>query len=279
MNLVTDTNIWYDISINTIDVVKIKSAGFKLIATPTSLLEIASKLSTKTFSERKEAAHSVMLYADEIAVDTETHLSKIWGINNNINAAINWKLGFQVISEASSFDEIEKGIFDFTNKEIRKINTSIASIWRDYHWSDFVEKVEEAIEPYIPDYKNSRLSGKVKYLNNQKAKIFSEAILSKKCQDALYRATFLRVILCNNLSPKTIPTDEQYKKAKPALSPYVMAYSKYLINCSTRYMPHHNDLGDLECFIYLQDNNSIFTKDKRWLDIAKEVCPNSVFNA
>jgi hypothetical protein len=279
MDLIADTNIWYDISAKLIDVDKLKENGCKLIATPISLLEITSKLSIKTFTERKYAAQSVILYADEIASDTETHLSKIWGINNPSSTSINWKLGFQVISEASSFKEIEEGIYDFANNEIRRINTNLVLVWRDYHWNDFVKKVEEAIEPYIPNYNESRLTGKVKYLNTEKAKIFSEAILSQECQEVLYKATFLRVILCNNLNPQTIPTNEQNSYAKTVLTPYIEAYSKYLIKCSTQFMPHHNDFGDLECFIYLQDNNMIFTKDKRWLSIAQEVCPNLVFNA
>jgi hypothetical protein len=38
-----------------------------------------------------------------------------------------------------------------------------------------------------------------------------------------------------------------------------------------------NDFGDSECFVYLQDENKLVTREKRWSTIAKQVCPTHYF--
>jgi len=48
--------------------------------------------------------------------------------------------------------------------------------------------------------------------------------------------------------------------------------------CATECSPHVSDLGDSECFIYLQGTNSFLSSDKRWVRIARKVCPNNVFD-
>jgi predicted nucleic acid-binding protein len=53
MNLISDTNVWYDIATGARDPRIRKSGGNRLIATPITFLEIASKIKDSTSSSGK----------------------------------------------------------------------------------------------------------------------------------------------------------------------------------------------------------------------------------
>jgi hypothetical protein len=36
------------------------------------------------------------------------------------------------------------------------------------------------------------------------------------------------------------------------------------------FAPDPNDLGDLECFIYLQGTTQVVTSERRWIELAKK---------
>jgi hypothetical protein len=62
-----------------------------------------------------------------------------------------------------------------------------------------------------------------------------------------------------------------------ALAPYLDAYIEYIHGCATSFAPQANDFGDSECFVYLQDENKLVTREKRWTTIARQVCPAHYF--
>src|ERR1035441_9652847 len=112
MRLIADANIWYDIANSRVAPEQFRTYKDGLFATPTSLLEIASGISDKTFRERKGAAASVVQHATGVVEDTETHLARLWKVEAELEQ-ISWMNGFQAIAAAESPSELESGIADF----------------------------------------------------------------------------------------------------------------------------------------------------------------------
>lgn len=50
--------------------------------------------------------------------------------------------------------------------------------------------------------------------------------------------------------------------------------ARYLITaCASEFAPQPNDLGDSECFLYLQEDRRLLSSDVRWVKIARRACP------
>lgn len=277
MNLIADTNIWYDISRGLRDPSILKQKGHKLFAQPTSLLEISSKISDHTLKERRAAAKAVLDHADDIMTSTEIHLTKIWNLESE-DAPIDWRQGFAAIAGAKNLSELERGVVDIEAFVIRSLNVKVSNIWRTYHWEDFKNKVEDAIDEHKPGYKNARRQGKTLHMNKHEGAKFEFMITSPCAQKAILLGMYERALKVIGKKFEN-PTDQQISEAVLSLGPYVKAYSRYLVKCATIFVPDSNDFGDLECFIYLQDQNRLLTSEKRWIGIANEICPKFIFDA
>ena len=99
MNLIADTNVWYDIHSGNRDPKVLKSGNHRLIATPTSFLEIASGIVERTLSERTGAAKAVLAHADDIADDSESHIARLWRLP--APSTFPWMEGFKAIANAT----------------------------------------------------------------------------------------------------------------------------------------------------------------------------------
>ena len=271
MDLICDTNVWYDIGTGRRNPAILKANGDRLIATPMSLLEIASLIDDHNINERKHAAIAVIRYADEVADDCEYHLANMWGLNPQ-KANVPWGEAFKAISGANSEAELIAGVDDFADMVRRKINVPLTKTWRTYHWDDFRDKVVEAIDNFVTGYKAARDKGKMKRLNKEDGEVFAKNIRSAQVRKIVVETTFQRALLVVG-EPDRKPTNAEYQHGEPAVTPYVDAYIEYIIGCTTDYAPQSNDLGDSECFLYLQGNRRLLSSDKRWVDIAKKACP------
>lgn len=274
MNLVADTNVWYDIGAGTRNPAGLKSGKNRVIATPTSFLEIVSLIDDRTFADRKAAAQAVVAHADEVTEDCESHLARLWGLNVP-GPKINWMEGFRAIGQASSPDELTHGVTDFDARVVRTVNLSLAAQWRAYHWNDFRDQIQQALDGQIPGYLAARAKGRSKQLNKQNAQIFAEAMRSAEVRKFVVGSTFFRALLVAGQQPRD-PTNEEQRTAEPLVSPYVDAYIEYIIGCASEFAPQPNDLGDSECFLYLQDDWRFLSSDVRWVKIARRACPSWV---
>lgn len=274
MDLIADTNVWYDIGAGRRNPGILKSNGHRLVATPISLLEIVSLIDNHNLSARKNAAKAVVDYADVISNGSEYHLAGLWGFKLQ-NPHIPWVEAFKAIAQASSVPELEAGVADFTDMVKRKINVPLAKTWRTYHWDNFKDQVITAIDQYLPGYKTAREQGKVKHYNKQDGEIFAKLIKSEYVRKTVVNVTFHRALLVTE-QPIRNPTVDEYNHAEPLVSSYVDAYIEFLIGCATTYAPQSNDLGDSECFLYLQSNKAFLSSDRRWVSIARKACPAHV---
>lgn len=235
-------------------------------------MEVSSLIDQHNLADRRRAAQSVVDHADVIAEDCEYHLSKLWGLQV-ANPGIAWIEGFNAIAQASSASQLQNGVEDFHAMVKRTVNLQLVKAWRTYHWDDFRDKVVDAIDGYVPDYKAARTKRQFKHLNKEAGKKFADALRSPEAREAVVKATFWRGLLVANQALRD-PSQSEYNRAEPLVSPYVDAYIEYLIGCATDFAPQSNDLGDSECFLYLQNDNAFLSSDKRWVGIARKARPS-----
>jgi hypothetical protein len=159
-----------------------------------------------------------------------------------------------------------------------KISLDVSAIqtWRERYWTEFKDDVENAIEQHAPGYKLARTEGRYTKLPKEKRAQFAVDLRSAEARHAFLLSTFVRALPSSHDSG-AIPTDEQVARAAVALALYLDAYIEYIHGCATSFAPQPNDFGDSECFVYLQDDNKLVTREKRWSTIAKQVRPAHYF--
>jgi len=271
MNLIADTNVWYDIAAGRRIPAKLKSGGHTLHATPISFFEIVSLIDERNWEERRSACQAVLDHADSILVDSETHLASLCG-QSTVNLKFDWSDGFKATAQATSKTELESGVQNFTEGLVRKVNIPFLAAWRGYQWKDFEQKIIGVVDQYVAGYKDARLKNRMKQANATERADLAAIIQSADIQDGIYKTIFVRALLVGN-QPNREPTPAELSTVKKQLQPYALAYLEYLARCAT-FAPQSNDLGDHECFMYLQDDMRFLSSDKRWIDIAKTVCPH-----
>ena len=272
--LIADTNVWYEIGEGTRDSQSLKEGGNSLVAIPTSILEIASPHADErsdTWPKRRKAAAAILHHADEIAADTESHLAALWGLQAPDNGSL-WHDICEVTAKSESVAMAEKGVEDQINFERKSLNVSAIQTWRQFHWKQFVEDVENAIEEHVPGYKKARAEGKYTKLPKDTREKFRNDIGSEEVRRIFVESTFFRALPTSGVDSRP-PTAGEYTRTAPLVAPYIDAYIEYINGCATSFAPQPNDFGDCECFIYLQGDNAFVTRDKRWSAIAKSVCP------
>lgn len=280
-NIITDTNVWYDIGNGNIEILNhLKKIG-KLCATPLNILEIASKVNKENFTIRKNAAQAILAHADRFLHSNEEYLARYWGVK--LNAQVQWREGAKTLSKASSPQELMNGYIDVLENVRRKHDTTLLKYWRTYQYKDFENSVIKAIEHIHPTYiKKASIPREFRRLNDPELIALFD---SDEMKNSGILSTYERVKLIfkvdnlkNALRDK--PSSKMFKNAKPKVEIYINAYNQYLKHLATqKAAPDENDLGDHEAFMYLQNKNwCLATSDKRWIHIANIVCPNQLIN-
>jgi hypothetical protein len=278
MNLITDTNIWYQIASGGLIPAEIKCGGTNsLYATPINILEIISNVSDFQFERRRNVIRAIIEHADLILEDTETYLTHLWGFNYT-RSNIQWNDILLAVDEANNLDNLRTGVLDFVRRVTRTVNVDFAHFWRTDQWNDFRLSIEEVIDQHLPGYFENRRNGRAIYMNQINGDNFRNLLFSDITQDEILRATYDRnILVINDLNvllttgQRTYPISAEIREnAYNSLRPYIFAYAQYLYRCATTYTPQDNDWGDLEPFIYLQGDNRLFTLEGRWIDICDD---------
>ncbi len=271
MDLICDTNVWYDIDAGRRDPEGIKAAGHRLMATPTSFIEITSKLDEKNFEKRSGAARAVVDFADGMLDDTERHLASLW--NLEVEAlGIDWLDAFKALAMAKSLQELQEGVQDIGEGVTRKVRLDVAE-WARGHWDSFAREVEVLVDKFFPGYLAARDEGQAKYAKKEDAQSFGDESRLPAIERYVAGGTRARAALHMTVPAPPLSEEEEEEELNRiggVLIPYARAYARYVYNCATKYTPDRNDWGDLECFIYLQEDRRLLTCDKRWLEVAKE---------
>lgn len=274
MNLIADTNVWYWISDGRRNPSVLKSGGNRLIAHPISILEIIADINDDNYAKRRAAAQAILDHADDTAKDSESHLVLLWGLEPRA-LALDWRDLIVTVAKSHSVAEITTGVNDVPTMRRLTVNIALIKSLRDVQWNDFCTSVVAALDHHCPGYKAARLRGERISIDLEHQPEYRKVLSSEEFQRYLAVAIFARALLVNDL-PYRIPSEAEFAQALPNLKCYLDAYSEYIFRCATQFAPQRNDLGDSECFLYLQGTNSFLSSDKRWVRIAREVCPNNV---
>jgi hypothetical protein len=276
MNLIADTNVWYWISDGRRNPSVLKAGGNRLIAHPISILEIVSEMHEVNYATRRAAAQALLDHSDEIVEDTESHLVRLWGLVPRA-FELDWRDIVFAVARSSSLSEITSGVVDPGTRRRLSVNLPAMKSMRDAHWRDFHDTVVSALDTHCPGYKEARQRGARIGIDQQDERAYAQTLRSAEFKRVLAIAVFNRALLAKELPPRE-PTDSELAVAAPKIRCYLDAYVEYIIRCATDFSPQPNDLGDSECFIYLQGSNSFLSSDKRWVRIARSACPNNVFD-
>lgn len=267
MDLICDTNVWYDIAAGYRNPQTLTAPGHRLLATPVSFVEITSGLTEASFEKRSGAARAVVTFASEVVEDTDRHLATLWGLSV-LPLDIDWFSAFKAIGMASNLLELRTGVPDYEQGVTRIVRPEVASKLRE-HWDSFADDIELLVDRFFPGYAAARKRKKHKRARKDLAQLFAAVSRLPEIERLTAVATRQHAAL-NLVGPPGDSSEEELDCVAAKLLPYIRAYARYVLNCATTYAPKTNDWGDLECFIYLQDNRRLLTRDNRWLDIAKE---------
>ncbi len=262
MEYVCDTNVWYDIGEGSINPIKLKSGGNRLLSPAINLLEISSSLTTNTFAARKQASQAILDHSDEHLEDPERYIGTIWNLNLQ-PLKFDWRDVCRTIVTSNDIDELINGA-----QGIMKVNTAAAKAWRGGFTQKFVQDVDAAIRKFVPNYALRRQNGRMNYLRN--ANLISNlhnSLNSRVVREAQILTSRSRAS-CHMSVPPGLPSQSEIDIASAQLMPFVRAYLTFIERAATVQAASPNDWGDLHCFVYLQDNRKLLTGDKKWLEIA-----------
>lgn len=268
-DLICDTNVYYNIAEQRIDVPALKGQGHRLLLTPVTVLELVSHLTEENFEQRQSAARAALEHADETTLDPECLLAEIWNIPTE-PAMTNWSEGLRPLAHARNYSTIAEGVPDYEARVLRRTNVQMVRQWRTAHYDDFARLVIAAIDDFVPGYAASRERGRMRQANRPQREQIEARFSEPEAVSEILRATRERAVL--GASGLVAPaTNDEISAAFDRLYPYCSIYLRYLYRVATTYAPQPNDFGDLESFIYLSEGRSVATSDDRWIALAVEV--------
>lgn len=277
MDLICDTNIWYELAYGDIQAADLKRNGTRLLAMPLSLLEISSKLDQQTFEGRRNAAKALLEHADEILPEPEHHLANIWHVTHS--NPFDWALALRTVANSNSLSELQSGVVEIENKLRMKLDTSFATNWRLSRYDEFVDDMESVVDSFWPGYKAARKVGKAIHMPKELGELFDKATRYPEQLKQYAIATFSRVAAQSSGSIENLPDEAIINEAVSKLDSYSRVYQAYVVRLATLNVPKPNDLGDLECFLYAQDGRRVLTHDKIWNEIALAAgCKAAIFD-
>lgn len=262
MKLICDTNVWYDIGQGRRCSTALKQDGHTLVAHPINLLEIAAGIDGKDFQLRKSACKAICDHADEFFCDTETHLASLWQMERPTNE-VPWMEVCETLAGAKKAHDLSQGIVDATSRVRKRVNVPIVQSWKDTRYPEFQKQMDDLIQKIHPTYYAKHASGQPSYMKKEDAKLAKKAFADMRLRETLVSATYERI------GGVGAPSATTLKSVTALLEPYIVAYTEYVIDVATQAKPRPNDLGDLECFIYLQNDRRLLTRDKRWIGVAE----------
>ena len=276
MDLICDTNIWYDISSGSLDPKALKEQGHKLLATPISVLEIVSKIDEANFTLRQGAAKAIVNHADDMTVGPEDHLARLWGLQPQ--ATVDWWAINRAVADAACLAELEAGVVDVTGTQKIKVNIPKANEWRTSTYRRFLDNVVAALDKVLPGYGEKWAEGKFRQLSDSDKELFRNAVRQPLVKDGLMKVTFERAAKAAGLTDRSLPFEAELTMASPLLSVYIDVYSEFMVNSGCHSKPEENDAGDVEMFIYAQNGRKILTGEKKWNRLAESAGHKSIMS-
>ena len=268
MDLVCETNVWYDIAAGSRSPARLKSGGNRLLASPVSYIELVSKIDERTFLKRQGVCKAILDHANEYLVDPERHLAHVWGIESRASD-FNMQDALLAVVRAVDEGELATGVTDPQTGVTYRTNIRYAGKKRADRSANFVVEMERIIDRFAPGYSNTVHAKGTGYLREPDASLLRDAVRKTECQRQLSRVSHARAADVA-VGDVTQPSEHEVDDVFSVLRPYIAVYVEYLANVATQYTARPNDLADLDFFVYLQDNRRLLTSDQRWINLAND---------
>ncbi|MDU2896962.1 MAG: hypothetical protein E7B53_19600 [Clostridium sp.] len=289
MNLICDTNIWYNIESGKIDINKLRSEGYRLVANPINVWEITTN-EKYNIDIKKKIVNCILENSDDFIVKSpDEYLIELWGSKFEIEP-INWK---EVLQEYKKY----------ICGEDNKLNISSIKNQKESNYNNFSQDVSSVIERFLPGYVENRKEGKAIHKKKNEIKRIEKKDMSYMICET-FSSTFLRAngnvingkkisdYDCIKVFASIYSRYENFKKNRGGdvcefleylfpgqsdikkiynekLKVYCTAYSYYILETLSNKLNEPNDLGDLELLMYINNDNKLFTKENKWKEIIK----------
>ncbi len=248
MELVTDSNVWYDLAAGRRDIEVLKRDGRRLAATAINFLEMSSKLNAFSFEERRAAAEQVVRHADLVLDTHDRHAAQLCDFLL-VPLPFDWMDGFKALANAGSVDELNTGIADLEERVTRTLNSPLTDVWRQYIYNKWVDDVTKAIASESPAYGVARAAGRAKYMKKPAGEALLNKLKSPDGQIQLILAMRRRAAVDAIGAAGSSPYGREPVECVDVFLPYTLAYAQYMFSVATKFTPEPNDRGDLESFL------------------------------
>lgn len=267
MDLICDTNVWYDINAGTRNVAVLKGTGHRLLATAINILEIVSKIDEQNLTARKGAAEMMLKHADDFLDAPDYHVGRECGLTIP-NLPFTWREVCQAISTAKDVAEIINGVEDYEKMVSRRVDVPGLKSWRSYVYDKWERDIIKAIDSEFPNYAKARAKRKSKQMNKANATKLIAKLESPAAQLQIIRSVVVRISAEATALPKDSST-RQLERYVEAILPYSRAYAYYLHMAASVRAPQPNDRGDIDAFLYLQGDRRLLTSETDWIELGK----------
>lgn len=281
MNLICDTNIWYNIAMNVVNPDKIVEKGYDFTINPINILEIYSTEKIN-IDLKVKIINSMMKYGREyIKVLPDEYLINLWNVDNKL----------QLFDWESFLNNYKTELIH------QKDNNLDIRSWKNKNYNSFSEDVTLIIERFLPEFEEKRKQGKAihmkknelkKIIDNEMPYMIFESFIStfiKSRGEVLSEQEYIHI--CSNFYSKyqeyckkgvcnvhgflefMFPNDKIIRENYESIKVYCNAYPYYISEILSNTQNEPNDLGDFEMLVYVNKNNKLFTKEKKWNRILK----------
>ena len=254
MDVICDTNIWYELGQKTIE----KPKEVRLIATWNNIIEIG--FSHKGIKERIDedlvikAANAILELSDEIIEDDPfTFMANQFNVEEKFNTISSKKILEYIVENglpsSSSFQENENTynlFLDMKGEFAKRLNDSKLNFRKDISSKSEKEQFKNADEEYLIGQATGIILDLNKYLMKEHSREFK--FIDKK--------DFVSMI------------DDVKDKFELLVNAKWFFLKKFYLDKSMVVQP--NDYFDLLNFAYVKKGQKYWTKEKRWIVIAKE---------
>lgn len=254
VNLVLDTNVFYDLADGRIDISNFADSSDQLFYSPLSVLEIAGKWSPKLFRERKAAARAILDCGAAELPDQDSFLAQIIFRYALRRPIVSLKDAVVAMAKSRSLEALEGGVEDQLERVVRKVNSDWVRTWRgvvEGMWVRDLESIQDREVPRFAAWRIERAASVIKPVPKLRGARKQDFI--QKTHDPNWNLTLIsichkRALLTARKTQPDVSYMEAYQtitKAVVSLSCYCSVYTQYLIRLLTEgALPDPNDDED-----------------------------------
>lgn len=277
--LICDTNVFYTLGSGCVKKHEICGRGERLYYTPMSVLELAGKLSTQSFEQRRAAARAILDVKAIQLPDPDFYKTGLYGYRMK-GGPLDLSDAVKAMASSRDISNLRSGVFDHAAQVVRGVNLGNAKHWRGVFGNQWEDDMLRRMRNDIPGFarwhdRDPNCRRAAPKLRRKDKDFLRKAVETSEWLDWMLVAC--QPMAAYEGSPPQRPcepTPEQMKhcsKARERIRCYARVYGEYLVRLQTdRALPCANDSIDLEFFIYCIDDHHIFvTSEKKLVALAQ----------